>query len=383
MAMDQEVKLLIFQATSFCNIDCQYCYLPDRTSKRRISVPVVERTIENLRDSELLGSNLSIAWHAGEPLVVPLSFYRKVFKSIKAVLPQQVKVRHSIQTNGILINQEWCDFIKENKINIGLSIDGPGFIHDLYRTTRNGKGTFEKVMKGIELLKKNEIPFHTISVITRQSLDFPEEIFNFFLDLGVRRIALNIEEIEGINTSNSHESKGTLTKVMEFMRKMHELEKKADQKIAIREFTKIRKRILNRQLLSGGREKINDLASPLHIISVGTDGSFSTFSPELLEQKDPRYDNFVFGNVFEDNIGDIVNKDKFRLIHADIEEGIRRCKAECEFYPLCGGGAPSNKLYENGSFESTETLYCIFNYKLTTQIVLEEFEEMLENKSGV
>lgn len=376
MAKVESVNLLIFQSTSFCNIDCDYCYLPDRDAKRKISIEVIEKTIENLLESNLVGEQLSVVWHSGEPLVMPLAFYKEVVRKIASLVPPHVKVRHSIQSNGMLVTQEWCDFLREEKINFGVSIDGPEFIHNFHRKTRNGKGTFKQTMRGIELLQKNNVHFYTISVISKHSLDYPNEIFHFFADLGVKNIALNVEEIEGINKESSHE-KENFEDIINFMRRMHQLEKDLNGKINIREFDGIRRRVTNQKLLSSIDAIKSDLASPFNIISVGTNGDFSTFSPELLEQKDGFYDNFIFGNVFTTRIRDIVHSDKFQLIYSDISEGVEKCKAECDYYLVCGGGAPSNKLYENQSFKSTETLYCIFNTKIPTELVLQEFEDKL------
>src|SRR4051794_30768571 len=96
---EPKVKLLVLQPSPFCNIDCAYCYLPDRDSRASMPLPVVEATIRNLMGSDLVGEQLSIAWHAGEPLAVGPEFYRRAFDCIETVVAGRFPVRHSIQTN--------------------------------------------------------------------------------------------------------------------------------------------------------------------------------------------------------------------------------------------------------------------------------------------
>src|SRR5437588_7446046 len=114
-----------------------------------------------------------------------------------------VRLNHCMQTNGTLINDEWCEFIKGCQIEIGVSLDGPKDLHDHNRKTRSLNGTFDRVVRGLSLLRNHDIPFHVISVLTRRSLADPTAIFEFFESLGIRRVHFNIEEIEGIHSQSS------------------------------------------------------------------------------------------------------------------------------------------------------------------------------------
>jgi uncharacterized protein len=158
--------LLVLQASPFCNINCDYCYLPNRTSTRRMSMEVLGSAIEKTYASDLIHGELTIIWHAGEPLAVPISWYEEALATISRTAPGGAKIVHSIQSNGTLLNQAWCEFIKRHDIRIGLSIDGPDFLHDLHRKTRRGDGSHRAAMRGLQLLKDNQIPFHVIAVIT-------------------------------------------------------------------------------------------------------------------------------------------------------------------------------------------------------------------------
>ena len=124
------VELLVLQDSPFCNINCKYSYLPDRLNKKRISQDTIRKTINHLRHDGLLGSSISLVWHAGEPLAVPLSFYRDTFEQIDLEMPGEVTVNHHLQTNAMLLNDDWCEFIRERDIRVGVSIDGPRQLND-------------------------------------------------------------------------------------------------------------------------------------------------------------------------------------------------------------------------------------------------------------
>jgi uncharacterized protein len=372
------VELLVIQPTPFCNINCDYCYLPDRNSKKRLSLPILRRAIENVFANELVGERLSVVWHAGEPLVLPIAFYEEAFQAIDALPVAKQKISHSIQSNGMLINDAWCRFIKEHNINLGLSIDGPAFIHDAHRKTRRGLGTHAQVMRGVETLQKNDIDFHVISVITERSLDHADEIFNFFLENGISRVGLNIEETEGSHQASTLAEHPVDERVKNFLLRLYDLQKSVQGTVKIREFENAYRAIAqstdaNAQGISGR----NDQVMPYKIISIDCDGDFSTFSPELLGSKSSRYGDFCFGNIMTSDLSEMASNEKFKRVFEDIRAGVKLCSETCEYYFLCGGGAPSNKYYENGTFASAETMYCRYTLKMPVDIVLADLEEAL------
>jgi uncharacterized protein len=379
VAMRPSISLLIIQPTPFCNINCDYCYLPNRNSTKRISIAILKQAIESVFATSLIGERLSIVWHAGEPLALPVDFYEEAFQAIETLPIGAEKITHSIQSNGVLINDRWCKFIKEQRISLGLSIDGPAFVHDLHRKTRRGLGTHAQVMKGVAVLRRNDIDFHAIAVITKESLDYPDEIFNFFLDQGIRRIGFNIEELEGENRASSLAEDSVDERMKSFLQRLHVLQKKAGGAVKIREFDNAYRAIA--QSSDTDVQQIsarNDQVVPLRMISIDCEGNFSTFSPELLGAKSSVYGDFCFGNIMTDDLSDITKNDKFSRVLEDIEAGLRLCSETCEYYFLCGGGAPSNKYFENGTFASTETMYCRYTVKMPIDIVLADLEEALD-----
>ena len=217
------LDLLVIQPTPFCNLDCDYCYLPFRQSREKIAPNLLEQIFRRTFESSAVGDHFTVVWHAGEPLVLPISFYRGALDVIARLNSRDVSVSHSFQTNGTLITPEWCHFIRECHLRIGVSIDGPEFLHDRHRKTRTGRGTWSRVMRGIATLRDQEIPFHVITVLTSESLAHADEIFEFYLRNGIRQIGFNIEEIEGINRSSSLLSEQASELVTAFMSRFYDL----------------------------------------------------------------------------------------------------------------------------------------------------------------
>lgn len=367
------IELLILQPTPFCNINCDYCYLPDRTNPKKMPGEVIDRTIELVLRSGLVKERVSIVWHAGEPLAVPIAFYEDAFARFKAKAPE-ITFTHCIQTNGTIIDQRWCDLFVEHGVNVGVSIDGPAFLHDRHRKDRRGRGTHESVMRGIEALKANSIPFHTISVVTADSLNHADEIFEFFLNLGAFQVGFNIEELEGTHGSSSLlEDRGD--KVEAFFRRLYRLQKESTQYLPIREFHRAYSAIAN--VCCTEERGVNQQAEPFKILSIDWNGNISTFSPELLGSARAEYNNFCFGNVQRDDLESLAQNQLFLRLAAEIRAGVEKCANECEHFAFCGGGAPANKFYENGTFASTETMYCRHTIKAPLEIVLSDLEQQL------
>lgn len=163
-------QLLILQPTPFCNINCDYCYLPHRQDRSRMALATVRMAARRLAEDGLAGSQLTVVWHAGEPLVLPPTYYEDAFGEIAAALGPSCEVSHSFQTNGTLIDEAWCALLARHRTRIGISVDGPADLHDRHRRTRRGEGTHARVLEGMARLREHGIPFHVIAVITRDSL---------------------------------------------------------------------------------------------------------------------------------------------------------------------------------------------------------------------
>jgi len=367
------IRLVVIQPTSFCNLNCDYCYLPDRQSKNQLSPDLIDPIFKAIFTSQFLKQDFSVCWHAGEPLAVPISFYEDVFERIRVANDQYNKtpcqIKQTLQTNATLINQAWCDLFKQHQVHVGVSIDGPAFLHDAHRKTRTGLGTHASTMRGIDYLQKNDIDFNVITVLTEKSLPYADEIFQFFMDHGITDVGFNMEETEGIHRNSSLNQTAVEAPYRAFIQRFWELVAQTQGKFKLREFEEICSIIYQ-----GDRMTTTEMNRPFAIVNIDHQGNFSTFDPELLSIKTETYGDFVLGNILQDTFESSCYTDKFLYMYQDISAGIELCRQSCEYFGVCGGGAGSNKYWENGTFRSTETNACKNRIKVVTDIVLDALE---------
>ena len=367
------IELLVVQPTPFCNIDCRYCYLPDRSSKTVVSPRTLHNLFSQVFASGWLGHCLSVVWHAGEPMVLPIQFYRDAFRAIDRLKPAELVVSHSFQTNGTLIDDAWCGFFTDERVGVGVSIDGPKHFHDHHRLTRSGRGTFDRTIAGIRLLRRHAVPFHVISVLSAASMGAPREMFDFYVEEGIERVCFNVEESEGDHVSQSFREAGLEAAYYRFLSEFWRLSAAAPGKITfIREI----EHALGQVIRPAEVPFHNQLAEPFAITSMDWAGNISTFSPELLGLKNATYKDFVLGNIKRDALVDLPRRANFVRMLADIEAGVEMCRERCEYFSVCGGGEPVNKLAENGSFASSETNYCRLTKMRATDLVLDALERV-------
>jgi uncharacterized protein len=363
---------LILQPTAFCNIDCQYCYLPHRDDKHVMSVDTVRAAVNFVFAEDLAGPDLTIVWHAGEPLVVRPDWYRCAFRAVAEETVSSPP--YAIQTNGILIDDEWCDLFLEFGIRVCVSLDGPADIHDARRKTRAGGGTHARVMRGIECLQRREVPFQALCVVGANTLPRADDIMAFFRSNGIYEIGFNIEEIEGPVTRSTLQQPEAEQQFRIFFARAVDSALSKTPPVTIRE---------QHNLLSCmehpafGQMSFNSQAAPFGIVTVSSRGELFTFSPELAGLKNEQYGNFVIGHLPGATLDQILHSSAFRAMWTNIEAGVRKCKDTCAYFNLCLGGAPINKLCENGSFSSSETMFCRFSQKIVADVVLADLERRL------
>jgi uncharacterized protein len=371
----QPLQLLLVQPTPFCNINCKYCYLPNRDSRERMNVKLLSEILENIYKSNIVQSSFVLLWHAGEPLSIPISFYREAFEVIKNFSDAYgYEIVNTIQTNGTLITDELCHLFKQYNVEIGVSIDGPKFLHDNQRVTRSNQGTFDKTIQGIQRLQQHGILVKTISVLTSTSLDYPDEIYQFFKENNLLDVAFNVEEAEGIHYQSSLQSNENYDRCQQFFSRFYDLAERDNWKVFVREFS-----LTAHKIIRGEKIPTNNIRTiPFSILNVDFQGNFSTFSPELLQTKSPEYNNFILGNVRNTSIADVIDSSLFQKLYADIKFGVSMCRQECEYFSVCSGGCPSNKYAENRSMRSSETDYCKLHVKGLTDVVLKKLERKFD-----
>ena len=367
------IELLVVQPTPFCNIDCRYCYLPDRNSKSVVARQTLHNLFSQVFASGWVGDYLSVVWHAGEPMVLPIDFYRDAFRMIDLLKPADVVVAHSFQTNGTLIDEAWCVFFAEERVGVGVSIDGPGHFHDRHRLTRAGRGTFDRTIAGIRLLRRHQLPYHVISVLSAASMAAPHEMFDFYVEEGIERVCFNVEESEGDHVSESFREAGVEEAYYRFLDEFWRLSAAAPGKITfIREI----EHAIQQVIRPADAPFHNQLVEPFAITSMDWAGNVSTFSPELLGLKNSAYQDFILGNINRDLLVDLPRRPNFTRMLADIQTGVEMCRKRCEYFSVCGGGEPVNKLAENGSLASSETTYCRLTKMRATDLVLDALERV-------
>jgi uncharacterized protein len=354
-----QTRLLVLQATPFCNLDCDYCYLPDRQNPARMSLETVRLCASRLLEDGLVGPRLTVVWHAGEPLVLSPDYYEDAFGTLVQVLGPGCEISHSFQTNGTLIDERWCRFFTRHRVRVGVSVDGPADLHDAHRRTRRGDGTHQRVIDAMARLREHGIPFHAIAVIGPASLARADELRDFFVASGVQEVGFNFDEVEGghLDSSLQHHEGEHLA----FLCETFALSSRSGGRYRVRELVTALNAIAHEPACYeyGGRSlPDNSQVIPFAIISVAWNGDFSTFSPEFLGQRNAVYEDFVLGNVGNAGYLSAAGNQRFLRLWSDILRGVAACESGCPYFKYCGGGAPVNKLYENGSLATAETLYC-------------------------
>jgi len=367
-----EIGMVVVQPTAFCNIACTYCYLPDRSNKHVIAQSTVTRLFEQIFASGWACPEITVIWHAGEPLAVPVSFYREAFAAIELMRPAALHVKHSFQTNGTLIDNDWCALFKEWSVGVGVSLDGPRALHDLHRKSRNGKGTFDKTIAGIRRLRENGVDFHVISVLSHGSLDQPEELLDFYLSEGIDQICFNVEESEGDHVSSLFDGPELRQRYASFLRSFWHLARRSGRVRFVREIDLALPRIFRPEDVPARNIQVE----PLAMLNVDSHGNVSSFSPELLGLKNEEYRDFLLGNINFQSLQEIRDTCLASPLYRDITAGVQACSRSCDYFSVCGGGAPVNKLFESGSFTGTETSYCTLTQMVPTDLVLEAYDRL-------
>ncbi|HTI79148.1 MAG TPA: cyclophane-forming radical SAM/SPASM peptide maturase GrrM/OscB [Acetobacteraceae bacterium] len=372
MSTRPTIETVVIQPTPFCNIDCTYCYLPNRRDRSVMSRDTMRALFERVFAEGWSAPSITVIWHAGEPLVLPPSYYRDAFDLIETLRPPDIGLRHSIQTNGMLITDAYCELLRQYNVGIGVSLDGPRDLHDAHRLTRNRKGTFDRTMAGIRLLQQHGVEFHVISVLTAASLHDPDALVRFYLDSGIDQVCFNVEESEGDHTSELFATDDLRTRFAEFLDRFWRQARETGRFSYIREIDGMLPRILRPEEAMLGNEQV----VPFGMLNVACNGDVSSFSPELLGLKNERYGDFVIGNVHTHTLEQMRTSASMQRMAQDIERGVALCRDTCDYFSVCGGGAPVNKLTENGSFTTDRTRFCELTQMVPTDLILDALERM-------
>jgi len=204
-----------------CNLNCDYCFYLEKQAlfpkgeDYVMSEEVLQAYITKyitLQPTPVVG----FVWQGGEPTLLGIDFYRKVIELQRPYIRHK-EITNSLQTNGTLLDDEWCEFLKKNNFLVGISLDGPKEIHDRYRKDAGGKGSFDRVMRGVRLLQKHGVEYNILATVGRETAYKPLEVYRFFKDQGIEfiqfapvieRVAGEIEQKLGLKLAGYSSSGG-------------------------------------------------------------------------------------------------------------------------------------------------------------------------------
>jgi uncharacterized protein len=369
-----QVRLAVLQATSLCNLNCRYCYVPDRRDAARMPWHVLEAAARFVFAAAPDQRSFRFLWHAGEPLAAGLPFYQRAFAVIEGLAPAGSSVTHSIQTNGTLISESWCRLFEAHCVQIGLSIDGPADVHDANRRTWSNRGSHAQVMRGCGLLREHGIDPAALCVLTPLSFAKADDLYDFFVGAGFTSVAFNVDEAEGANATSSLSRAAPetiLAGYKEFMRRLWRRWRADSGRLRIREFQQELSCIHDLQVDSTFVREPDEVV-PFGILTVRRDGGVSTFAPELASTSSPQYADFVVGNVLRDSPAEVRAGASLRRLSEDVARGRLACQRSCPYYAMCGAGFQSNRIAEHGSLAATETWTCRLHRQSLLDVIVEE-----------
>jgi serine-type anaerobic sulfatase-maturating enzyme len=346
-------SLLIKPASAVCNLDCSYCFYLDREADPYQALPgrrMTAETLERLVDTYLFYSypNSVFAFQGGEPTLAGLEFFEKLVELQKRYGRTGQTVSNALQTNGILIDDNWCRLFKQYNWLVGISMDGPEEMHDRYRVNKQGKGTWKKVMRGVETLQKHGVEFNVLCVLSQANVEQPREIYKFFRSLGVDCIQyIPLSEFDGLGQALPF----TITPEQygRFLVETFDLWWPERRKVRIRYFDNIA------EALAGQKPStctMHETCDSYVVVEYNGDVYPCDFFVEKA---------WKLGNITVDSWPEISRRQarytfasKKTLSHPD-------CQV-CEYQPICHGGCPKHRHDRSGRFEDLD--YFCAAYKM-------------------
>lgn len=190
----REFQVFAKPAGALCNLDCQYCYYlqkerlyPETRQFRMADDLLEEYIVQQMAMSP--GDEILFSWHGGEPTILGLDYFRRIVELQRTHCPAGKHVANSIQTNGVLLTDEWCRFFASETFGVGLSLDGPRALHDGYRVTKDGRATHRQVMQSYRLLRRHRIPVDLLCVVHAQNVQHPLEVYRYFKEIGAQYLS--------------------------------------------------------------------------------------------------------------------------------------------------------------------------------------------------
>lgn len=385
------IELVVLQGTPFCNLNCSYCCLSTESRRKTSTMPLslIERVFAEIFGSRFLGDKLTASWHAGEPLTLPISYYEQAVETIQALRSRlgrnDLQLRFHIQTNGVLIDDAWCDFFRRHQevFDVGVSCDGPRELHDRHRVNWSGRPSFAQTSRGMEKLASQGIKYHLIAVVTPDSLSQPEQFVDFFYARKDEISGFHFNFLSEVNSGNStlryDEREAELH--YEFIRRiLKKLRDKGDEGVPfkVRNFAQFYAKMFAPENLRPGNSG-SETSFPFRTLNVDVDGNVTTFHAGLYIDvlKDAYGDGFGLGigNIWNHTLEEIAASNKLAQMIDDFQASQAACERECEYAALCSGGYEIAKKKRFGTFEASETPECRIHVKTLADALLDDLDE--------
>jgi uncharacterized protein len=328
-----------------CNLDCAYCFFLGKErlypgSGFRMSVEVMEEYIRQYTQAQQVPEAI-VAWQGGEPTLMGLEFFRRSLELAGEHAPPGMRVTYTMQTNGTLLDEAWCEFLRESGFLVGLSVDGPRELHDAYRLDRGGRGTFERVERAARLMQRHKVDFNILCTVNAANAGHPLEVYRFFRDeLGVEWIQF-IPIVERVNCDGS-----TL---------LQEGDTVTDRSVGPAQWGEFLIAVFDEWVRRDVGAMFVNYFEAAAASWVGA-GAAMCITGETcgnalaLEHNGDLYtcDHFVepdhlLGNIMEVPMAELVASDKMRRFGEDKRDTLPRYCRECEVLFACRGECPKNR----------------------------------------
>ncbi|TCN65665.1 anaerobic sulfatase-maturation protein [Acetobacteroides hydrogenigenes] len=374
---------------SICNLDCSYCYYLEKenlyanTAKHFMSEELLERFIKDYLRSQTKAEVL-FTWHGGEALMRPIKFYQKALDLQKKYGGGR-PIDNSIQTNGVLLTDEWCEFFKRNNFLVGISIDGPREFHDKHRRSKQGHSTFDQVMRGVELLKKHQVEFNAMAVINSDNVKHPLEVYNFFKEIGCQFIQFSpiVERISS-NDNGLKFSSPTESGIAEVAPYTVDPDEFANFYLKIFDEW-VRKDVGSIYIQLFDSTLANWVGQPPGVCTLAKTcghAGVMEFNGDVYSCDHFVYPEFKIGNIYSQNLTSMMYSDKQQRFGSNKFTSLPRQCRECRYLFACYGECPKNRFITDKYGEPGLNYLCNGFYKFFDHVrpYMDYMKEEYENQ---
>ena len=365
----RSITAIMRPVSTTCNLSCYYCYNKHELLSQRTNImklDILSRAISSFISSS--NRTVKFLWHGGEPMIAGLDFFQNAVKLQKIAVTQQCHsaiVKNNIQTNGLLLDREKAEFLISEKFHIGISIDGPDYIHDQNRYNRFGKGSHELVISKIRMLKEMGGRCGALSVVTKSSLPYAQNIFDFFVSEGLTDMHFSPYAEIDPETDKLDKKSITAKEFGNFIGEIFEIWKALNN-------PSVKVRIIDNLLqgLLGGKAEVCTFARNCgHHLAVEVNGDV------FICGRNTNNERFSVGNVIREEISNIITSQTFQKIAEQMGCVSKICE-KCKWFGICNGGCNYYKmLLTNAATVNTE--YFCEGYK----IIIEKLENWIRLES--